>query len=479
MKLKRYLCCAVALVLALVICGCDKGQKPPVGINSYDGNASVSQPSGDTTSQPNTSSTPSNPSNVTNPDPSSPDSTPSDPSDQPDTPSTTPSGDPSTPDTPSTPNTPSTPDSGDTPSNPDSGDTPSNPNIDTKNYQPVAEDDRYCYTSGLLTEKQKLLYLNIRNAVKTQQKTLELNQNARFSKDDLSFIIQCINTDFPEYYWLTGEYSYQTINSIVSSVTFKYRSFNDSYTAALTKVVEDFVEDLPKNLSSYQLELRAHDFLCERITYDSKSASSGASSDSHTYSAYGALVSKKCVCEGYSRAMQLLMNRVGVRCTLVRGDDGGGHMWNMIEIGGNWYHLDVTWDDPANATQYNHFYFNVTTEELLSTGRTIEPNYPSNKDGEYNIKTRICNKTTYNYFNQNNTILDGSGDAETITAAIKSAKSKGKKYCEFYATATSNYRDFKGNESVENELSNAVFAAGLNGYSISFTSNPNCFMILW
>ena len=475
MKLRRTLLCIVAILLSFAICGCGLGQKPPVGIESYSGNASVSGPDdtdsssvGSTPSVPSSPSTPSTPQNNNSSVSGENDSSNQDPAD---------------PSVPSTPNDPVTPEGGGSDdngeSNPSGGNTTPEPEppASTK-YRPVGEDERFCYTSTVLTEKQRLLYLNIRNAVKAQQTTLELNQTARFSKDDLKLVMLCIDTDFPEYYWLTGEYSYNILGSIVTSVTFKYRSFNDSYTASMNNIVEDFVDSLPKNLSEYELELRAHDFLCNRITYDSKSAQQGASNDSHTYSAYGALVKRSVVCEGYARAMVLLMNRVGIHCTLVRGNDGGGHMWNLIQIGGKWYHLDVTWDDPVGASNYNHFYFNLTSKQLLANGRTIDPTWPSTNNGDFNVKIYNCTETSANYFAKNGLILDGNGDKEKIVAALKSAKAAGKKLCEFYAVSPSAFANLNDDSAAE-ELSEAVFSTGIGRYSISTTSAPGKFMITW
>ena len=45
------------------------------------------------------------------------------------------------------------------------------------------------------------------------------------------------------------------------------------------------------------------------------------------------------------------------------------HTWNAVKIDNNWYHIDLTWDDPItntnqNIIQYN--YFLITTDELKS-----------------------------------------------------------------------------------------------------------------
>ena len=41
------------------------------------------------------------------------------------------------------------------------------------------------------------------------------------------------------------------------------------------------------------------------------------------------------------------------------------HIWNLVYTDGNWYHLDLTWDDPISDTNVNRdTYFLITTETL-------------------------------------------------------------------------------------------------------------------
>lgn len=59
------------------------------------------------------------------------------------------------------------------------------------------------------------------------------------------------------------------------------------------------------------------------------------------------------VCEGYSRAMQLLCQKAGIGCVVVDGETHAGpHMWNYVRIGSNWYGLDITWNDSGDNEQY-------------------------------------------------------------------------------------------------------------------------------
>jgi len=67
---------------------------------------------------------------------------------------------------------------------------------------------------------------------------------------------------------------------------------------------------------------------------------------------YGAFVEAKGVCEAYSRAYKYILDDMGIENILVTGtavnSTGASeeHMWNYVKVNGNWYAVDVTWDDP-------------------------------------------------------------------------------------------------------------------------------------
>ena len=64
-----------------------------------------------------------------------------------------------------------------------------------------------------------------------------------------------------------------------------------------------------------------------------------------------ALVTHEGVCEGYVRSFQMAMNELGIPCVPVHGLQTSGtpeqHMWCAVMLGGEWYAVDPTWDDPV------------------------------------------------------------------------------------------------------------------------------------
>lgn len=88
--------------------------------------------------------------------------------------------------------------------------------------------------------------------------------------------------------------------------------------------------------------------------------------DSHT--AYGALVNKRAACDGYMSAFEVLGKACGLNVISVR-DYVDIHAWNMINLDGDWYHVDVTWEDPTPSNNYGfkklwNRYINLTDQEV-------------------------------------------------------------------------------------------------------------------
>ena len=96
--------------------------------------------------------------------------------------------------------------------------------------------------------------------------------------------------------------------------------------------------------------------------------------------AYSALIEGRAICGGYASAMTLAMRCFGVPCLSTTGfvypGNGGyiGHEWNIIQIGGEWTHEDVTFND-CDDEVYTEDYFphtNLTSTEVFQYVRNDE-----------------------------------------------------------------------------------------------------------
>ena len=134
-------------------------------------------------------------------------------------------------------------------------------------------------------------------------------------------------------------------------------------------------EAVTEDMSDYEKELAVHDWLIDHAAYDEASLSHNPSSlpDPDNENPYGLLVHGLGVCRGYCSTFQLLMDMLDIECITVDGygRDEGEHAWNMVRLDGDWYCVDVTWDDPLSSVTVpasrSHQYFNVTSNYLRST----------------------------------------------------------------------------------------------------------------
>ena len=132
-------------------------------------------------------------------------------------------------------------------------------------------------------------------------------------------------------------------------------------------------EVLTEGMSAYEMELAVHDWLVEWGSYDRTVYDNPNHIGRTGYrDPWGMLVGGYGNCLGYSSTFQLLMDLSGVECITVVGAAFGSredHAWNMVKLDGEWYCVDVTWDDPTGAARNgrHHRYFNVTSAYLRET----------------------------------------------------------------------------------------------------------------
>lgn len=142
-----------------------------------------------------------------------------------------------------------------------------------------------------------------------------------------------------------------------------------------------------------------HDYLVDTIEYDQTFG------EKNIYNIYGALVSKTCVCEGYAKASQYLLNEAGLENIIITGtatnSDGKteNHAWNYVNIDEKWYAIDTTWDAPiivgggklTNTIRYRYFLKGSSTmnknhfisTKFTSGGQDFE--FPELSITDYNI----------------------------------------------------------------------------------------------
>lgn len=172
----------------------------------------------------------------------------------------------------------------------------------------------------------------------------------------------------PEIFWISGVHPSVTLwgdNAELDQTAKADFIFTDAFPGMqpeemfreMKQEAARILETAPKTGSDYDKALFVHDYLVEHTCYDLQGSMQDGFQLCHT--AYGALVNHSAVCMGYAAAYQYLLRELGVHCMLAGGtaqsslkenfpqlDDS--HVWNCVELDGEYYWVDVTWDDPLD-----------------------------------------------------------------------------------------------------------------------------------
>lgn len=342
--------------------------------------------------------------------------------------------------------------------------------------QAPVEELRRKYTGygfqALTSDKERQLYAAIDEAVQQPHST-EFYSEPFDNMQRVSDILELYKDDFPGVFWIDeAEPYYYATRGDVLQLSLHFKLEDEALQAArdeLEQAVQGVLANAPEG-SDYDRELYVHDYLIENCVYDDEAVELHKSDKvrANEQNAYGALVEQRAVCEGYTRAFQLLCERLNVTCWVIQGqakdfgDEGNvNHIWNCVQLDGDWYHVDVTWDDyeDAAASTDCYYYFNLTTAEI-EKDHTISPLFNENEQEDvwYNGFVPDCTATTYNYFVLNAmpiTDLD-SGDYALFVAQ---AAGFGQASCCFTVSEALNFQD--------------TFDALVSGYAYDWVSGAN------
>ena len=182
--------------------------------------------------------------------------------------------------------------------------------------------------------------------------------------------IECIK-DFKN---LSNEGTYELINSFVSTYN-TYDRINSGYTKygqlkieifkkysdekikILNNKANEIIANNINNSMSLEQKIKAiHDYIVNNTTYNENESSYDI------FSAYGTLIQKNSVCQGYVEAMSIFLDMFGVKNYTLTSKT---HAWNGLYINRKWLHLDATFDDPiSNTPVLRHTYFLIDNNKL-------------------------------------------------------------------------------------------------------------------
>ena len=119
----------------------------------------------------------------------------------------------------------------------------------------------------------------------------------------------------------------------------------DMASAVLKEIIKD-------GMSDYDKELAVYEWMTSSLQSDSGLLPLVPTTQADADNPYGVLKHHNAVCVGYATTFRLFMQMMDIPCMVVHNTEAY-HTWDLVQIGGHWYHTDIYSD--AGATNYSHF----------------------------------------------------------------------------------------------------------------------------
>ena len=140
--------------------------------------------------------------------------------------------------------------------------------------------------------------------------------------------------------------------------------YNNNDIKLINAKVEEIEKEIWNSSMSNEDKIKeAHNYIINNSKYD-KDRSDNNIVKYKSDTAYGSLLEGYSLCGGYTDAMELFLEDMGIKSYKISSEN---HVWNAVYLNDAWYHLDLTWDDPittdgSDILEYN--FFLITTSEL-------------------------------------------------------------------------------------------------------------------
>ena len=308
----------------------------------------------------------------------------------------------------------------------------------------------YAY-STLTDDYVKKLYNQISDNIDSEYEP-SFYAEGNLSEYQMTQAVEAYKNDHPEVFWLKSYYEYENYD-YETGIWLTYTMSGDKLVTA-KKEFNTAVDTISKSVpygTECEREEYIHNYIINNCDYDEEAAESEEVQGNEN-DAYGVFVDGKAVCEGYSKAFQILCNKADIDCIQLMGIvDSDNHVWNCVKIGGDWYQIDVTWDDVDDFIYDSHEYFNLT-DSLMYEEHTLSPKYSEidaesflNLESWCNFYVPKCTAEKYNYhnycYNYKYPTVSNLDDSDNVSTAIAKAAKNGEEYFVVIVDENVNYDD--------------------------------------
>lgn len=230
-----------------------------------------------------------------------------------------------------------------------------------------------------LSSGDQLIYRELLQGVQDMEESITIHAG----RDDRpEKVYEYLLYDRPELFWCAGS-SQMTVYEDHTEFHPAYSCTSEERTRRQSEIdaaVSDCIAGVDSSAGEYDRIRYVYEYLVNTVDYDENAPDN--------QNIYSALVGKSSVCAGYSRAAQYLLNNMGIECIYVVGTAQGqeAHAWNIVNCGGNYYQMDVTFGDPV-------FLFSESGENL--PGNIIYYDYLCCTDAEILVDHTPSDEAAY------------------------------------------------------------------------------------
>lgn len=210
-------------------------------------------------------------------------------------------------------------------------------------------------------------------------------QLPRIPAEELYDVFFRLRLDHPEIFWVVS-YRYRYYQDSPNIIFVPEYLFEKNKIREHQKAMQSRVEKLARpaaKFTEWEKEKYIHDFICENITYDKLKKP-------YSHEIIGPLGQGVGVCEGIAKSVKVLCDALGVWCVIAicgNNPEKGikyRHTWNIVRIGGQYYHLDATFDNTLGAgAQIRYDYFNLCDKSVFRDHQPLIAPAPECTDAQH------------------------------------------------------------------------------------------------
>jgi hypothetical protein len=186
----------------------------------------------------------------------------------------------------------------------------------------------------------------------------------KVDSDTLIDTLNKVNLTYPDIFYLDLDFNYSvsSVTGNVSKLKLTYDCTQEEYTETIAKIdarFADLIASIGDDASDYEKALLVHDYICTNFAYDT------SSDDDVNHKLDGFVEDGTGVCQAYMSAYSYVLEKLGIESYPVVSA-AINHTWNMVKLDGQYYQVDVTWDDfvPDLLGWAQHSNFLMTDEEV-------------------------------------------------------------------------------------------------------------------